>query len=501
MDALNGLMTGLSIVLQPESLLYVLIGVLLGMVVGVLPGLGPTATIAILLPITLGLPPELSMIMLAGVYYGSMYGGTVTSVLLNLPGEAASVVTAIDGYQMARQGRAGPALGMAAIGSFVGGLVATVLLLVVAAPLSKIAATFGYPEFASVAVLGLLFVSALSSGSPAKAYASAGLGLLLAAIGLDPVSGEPRFTFGTTQLMAGIDIVAIAVGIFGIGEVLYNLRHREKPEILQSKVRVWPSRQDLRKSTLPIARGTIIGSLMGIVPGAGGTLSSFLSYATEKRVSKDPSRFGKGAIEGVAGPETANNAGATSSFVPLLTIGMPSNAVMALMFGALLLQGITPGPRLIAEEPSIFWGVIASMLVGNVILVVLNLPLVGVFIRILRVPIGVLGALTILVSLIGVYAINVRLFDIFVVIAMGALGYAMRRTGFPAGPLILAFVLGEIIDEAVRSSLLMSDGSFAIFVTRPGSGIILAVCALVIVWQIWRSRRSSSNEVWAMDDE
>ncbi|MGY1723515.1 tripartite tricarboxylate transporter permease [Blastococcus sp. SYSU DS0533] len=484
MDALNGLTTGLSVVADPANLLYIVLGVLLGMVVGILPGLGPTATIAILLPITFSLEPATSLMMLAGVYYGSMYGGTITSVLLNLPGEAASVVTTLDGYQMARKGRAGPALGIAAIGSFVGGIAGTLALLLVAAPLAVVAAKFGYPEFATMALLGLLFVTALSSGSTAKAFVAAGAGLLLAAVGLDPVSGSPRLTFGSTEMMGGIDFVALAMGVFGLGEVLYNLRHSGEPDVLTRKIRVWPSRAELRQSRGAIARGTGIGTVLGLVPGAGGTLSSLMSYALEKRVSKDPSRFGEGAIEGVAGPETANNAGATTSFVPLLTIGIPSNSVMALMFGALLIQGITPGPTLITEQPGVFWGVIASMFVGNLILLVLNLPLVGGFIQLLRVRIGVLGALTILVSMVGVYAVNVRSFDLFFVVVMGIVGYWMRRTGFPAGPLVLAFVLGDIIDQAVRSSLLVSRGDFSIFVTRPVSAAFLGLCVLVVVWQV-----------------
>lgn len=490
MSVVDGLLEGFSVAAQPENLLFVLLGVVVGMVVGVLPGLGPTASIAILLPVTFSLDAPTAVIMLAGIYYGSMYGGTITSVLLNLPGEAASVVTTLDGYQMARQGRAGPALGIAAIGSFVGGVAATVVLVAATAPLASLAAGFGPPELAAVGVLGLVLVTVLAKGSIWKALVMVGAGLLLSTVGQDPVAGTPRFTFGTVELLSGIDFVALAMGLFGIGEVLYNLRSTEQGTLIQRKVRnVWPSRDDLRRSRGPIARGTLLGSLAGLIPGAGGTLSSMMSYGLEKRRAADPSRFGRGAIEGVAGPETANNAGSTTSFVPLLTIGMPANSVMALMFGALLLHGITPGPELVAEYPEVFWGVIASMFLGNIVLLVLNLPMVGVFVQLLRVRAGILGAITVLITMVGVYAVNSRPFDLVLVLGAGVLGYLMRKAGFEPGPLVLAFILGGVIDEAFRKSLLMSNGDPVIFVARPVAAVIVGVAAALLIGQFFRARR------------
>ncbi|MER6561774.1 tripartite tricarboxylate transporter permease [Streptomyces sp. NPDC001027] len=482
---MDGVLRGLEVATEPTNVLFVGIGVVIGMVIGVLPGLGPGATIAMLLPLTFGLDPSTAVIMLAGIYYGSMYGGTITSVLLNLPGEATSVITAIDGHAMAKQGRAGPALGIAAIGSFVGGIVASVALVVVSGPLASVASRFGPPEYAAVGILGLALVTVLASGSTAKALVMAGVGLLLATIGQDPISAEPRFTFGFVDLLGGLDFVPIVMGLFGVGDILHNLRHREPIALGKEKIgRALPTRSDLRQSTGAIGRGTAIGTAVGLVPGAGGTLSSMISYAVEKRWAKDPSRFGKGAIEGVAAPETANNAGATSSFVPLLTIGIPANAAMALMFGALMMQGITPGPDLVDAHPDVFWGVIASMFIGNIMLLALNIPLVAVFIQLLRVPPGILAATTVLVSLIGVYALNSSTTDMIVLVVASLVGYLLRKAGYEPSPLVLAFILGAILDKAFRTSLLMSDGSPTIFVSRPVSATILGLGLVVILAQV-----------------
>ncbi|WP_109336060.1 tripartite tricarboxylate transporter permease [Rhodococcus oxybenzonivorans] len=487
----SGIITGVETTLTPMNLLFVLLGVLAGMVIGVIPGLGPTATIALLLPLTYSLEPATAVILLAGIYYGSMYGGTITSVLLRLPGEAASVVTTFDGYQMARQGRAGPALGIAAIGSFVGGLVAVVGLVLLAPVLASFALKFGPPEFAVVALLGIVLAAYLASRRFAAALLMAFCGLLLATVGQDSIEGSARFTFGSLELLNGLDFVAVAMGLFGLGELLYTLEHSRQPAGTVARVgHVLPSRAELRQSRGPIARGSLIGFVLGLVPGGGGMVASLASYATEKRRSKNPERFGRGAIEGVAGPETANNAGSQSSFIPLLTLGLPPNPVLALILGALLIQGVTPGPQLMNEHPDIFWGVIASMVVGNVILLVLNLPLVRVFIRILDVRVAILVALAVVVTMLGVFSINNSIFDLWVVLVFGVLGYVMRKLGFEPGPLVLAFVLGVLLEPAIRQTLLISGGDVTVFVTRPISGTMLALAVVFIGVMAVRSVRA-----------
>jgi putative tricarboxylic transport membrane protein len=487
---LEGIGQGFAVALDPTNLLYVFIGVLIGTVIGVLPGLGPTATIALLLPLTYTIEPATAVILLAGIYYGSMYGGTITSVLLRLPGEAASVVTTFDGYQMAKQGRAGPALGIAAVGSFIGGILAVVGLILLAPPLADLAVSFGPPEYVALTALGILMVTYLGTGSPLKSLSMAALGLLLATVGQDPITGTARFTFGQTSLFDGVDFVAVAMGLFGVGEILHSLERTEKVQAVTSKIRhIWPTRKDFRDSAGAIARGSVLGFAIGVLPGGGGVISSLASYALEKRRAKDPSRFGKGAIEGVAGPETANNASSTSAFIPLLTLGIPANVVLALIFGALLVQGITPGPQLITDEPEVFWGVIASMLIGNVMLLALNIPLVGVFVQLLRVRAGVLAAFALVVTMAGVFSVNNDVFDMWVVLAFGVIGWLMKKTGFEPGPLVLAFVLGSIMERAFRQSMLLSGGSLDIFVTRPLSGGLLAVMAVVIVLSVIAARR------------
>lgn len=501
MDVLQSIVSGFEVVLEPTNLLYVFGGVLIGMVIGVIPGLGPAATIALLLPLTYVIPPESAVIMLAGIYYGAYYGGTITSVLLRLPGEAASVVTTFDGYQMAQQGRAGPALGIAAIGSFIGGIISVVGLMFLAPPLATFALRFGPPEFTALALLGILLVTYLGTKSFVKSLIVACFGLLLATVGIDLISGVPRFTFGVTNLLDGLDFVAIVMGVFGVGEVLYNLEQEGRMSMVAARVsHVWPTMRDWAQAKGAIFRGSILGFFIGLLPGGGGVVSSLASYALEKRRAREPERFGKGAIEGVAGPETANNAGSTSAFIPLLTLGIPPNAVLALIFGALLIQGITPGPQLISENPEVFWGVISSMAIGNLVLLVLNIPLVGVFVQLLRLRISILAAVIVIITMVGVYSVNNSIFDMWIMLAFGALGYVMRKTGFEPGPLVLAFVLGPLIEESFRQSMLLSNGNPAIFLTRPISGTLFGIVIVVIAFSIfqfsrkqWFSERDPQN--------
>jgi putative tricarboxylic transport membrane protein len=485
---------GFTVVLEPTNLLYCLIGVVIGMLVGVLPGLGPAATIAILLPITIGLEPVTSIIMLAGIFYGAQYGGTITSVLLKLPGEASSVVTVFDGHALARQGKAGTALGIAAIGSFVGGTVSIVALTFLAPLVAGFALDFGPPEYTALALLGILLVSTVSSGSRIKALIAALLGLLLATVGRDAFTGGQRFTFGDLNLADGLDFVPIAMGLFGLGEILYNLEQRHTTVSPPAKVaNVWPSRADLRQSSGAIGRGSVLGFVLGILPGGGATLSSLAAYAMEKKRSKTPERFGQGAVEGVAAPETANNAAATSSFIPLLTLGIPANGTMAVIFGALLLQGVPVGPQLVKQEPELFWGVVSSMYIGNILLLIMSIPLVGLFVRILRVRAAILAPITVLITLIGVYTVNNSVFDIGLVIVFGALGYVMKKAGFDPGPLVLAFVLGALLEDSLRRSLLIFGGDAAQFFTRPISGTLLVVFVLVALAPVIRTALARRN--------
>jgi putative tricarboxylic transport membrane protein len=471
---------GFAVVLEPTNLLYCLVGVVIGMLVGVLPGLGPAATIAILLPLTFNLDAVSAVIMLAGIFYGAQYGGTITSVLLRLPGEASSVVTVFDGHALARQGRAGTALGIAAIGSFVGGTVSVVALTLVAPAVAGFALDFGPPEYTALALLGILLVATISSGGRLKALIAACIGLLLAVVGRDAFTGGDRFTFGSLDLADGLDFVPIAMGLFGLAEILHNLEQRHRPVHEPARVTdVWPSRAELRQSGGAIGRGSVIGFVLGILPGGGAVISSLAAYAVEKRRSKHPERFGNGALEGVAAPETANNAAATSSFIPLLTLGIPANATMAVIFGALLIQGVSVGPQLVEENPELFWGVVNSMYVGNVLLLIMSIPMVGLFVRILRVRPAVLAPITVLITLIGAYTVNNSVFDIALVVAFGALGYLMKKCGFDPGPLVLAFVLGSLLEDSLRRSLLIFDGDPTGFLTRPISGTLLALFLVV----------------------
>ncbi|MEV0699761.1 tripartite tricarboxylate transporter permease [Saccharopolyspora sp. NPDC050389] len=496
---LTPVLDGFGVVLEPTNLLYCLIGVVIGMLVGVLPGLGPAATIAILLPLTFEVEPVTAIIMLAGIFYGAQYGGTITSVLLRLPGEASSVVTVFDGHALARQGRAGTALGIAAIGSFIGGTASIVVLSVLAPLIAGFALDFGPPEYTALALLGILLVATVSSGGRLKAVVAACIGLLLAVVGRDTFTGAERFTFDLLPLSDGLDFVPIAMGLFGLGEILYNLEERRQGATAVTRVaNAWPSRADLRQSAGAIGRGSVLGFVLGVLPGGGATLSSLAAYALEKRRSKTPERFGSGAVEGVAAPETANNAAATSSFIPLLTLGIPANATMAMIFGALLIQGVTPGPQLVDEQPELFWGVVNSMYIGNILLLVMSIPLVGLFVKILRVRGTVLAPITVLITLVGAYTVRNSVFDIGLVIVFGVLGYLMKKFGFEPGPLVLAFVLGALLETSLRRSLLLFDGDPAGFVTRPISGTLLALLVLVVLLpllqKLIRSRRARERE-------
>jgi len=430
-----------------------------------------------------------AIILMAGVFYGAMYGGSTTSILLNIPGEAASVVTCIDGYQMAKRGRAGPALGVAAIGSFIAGTIGLLGLTLVAPPLAEFALSFGPPEYFSLTVLGLLLATYLAGASPLKGLIMAVLGLILASVGLDPISGAVRFDFGNVNLQSNIDFVTIAMGLFGVGEILINLEESEAASILTTTIKnIWPSAVDLARSWWAMIRGSIIGFVVGILPGGGAVISSLVSYAVEKRMSKHPEEFGQGAIEGVAGPEAANNSAASSSFIPLLTLGIPGNASTAMIFAALLIQGITPGPFLLKEHGDVFWGVVASMYIGNVMLLVLNLPLVGMWAQLLRVPYAYLAPLVAVLTLVGVYSVNNSTFDIWLMIWMGLLGYLARKLKFDLGPLLLAFVLGPIMERSLRQALLMSSGSVGIFFSRPISAVLMGLAILFVVGNLVSAR-------------
>jgi TctA family transporter len=501
MDLLANLQLGFETALSPVNILYCFVGVLLGTLVGVLPGIGPTATIAMLLPITFNFDPVTSLIMLAGIYYGAQYGGSTTAILINLPGESSSAVTAIDGYQMARQGRAGAALATAALGSFFAGTVATFVLVLFAPPLARIALNFGPPEYFSLIVLGLVASIALAHGSVIKALAMIVLGLLFGAVGQDVYTGTPRFTFGQRELYSGINFVSVAVGIFGVAEILRNLEDEKTRTVLVKSVSgLWLSRADFRRIAGPVLRGTGLGSILGILPGGGHVLSSFASYSIEKRISRDPSQFGKGAIEGVAGPESANNAAAQTSFIPLLTLGLPAHPVMALMVGAFIIQGITPGPNVITDEPALFWGIIVSMWVGNLLLVLLNLPLIGIWVKMLTIPYNVLFPAIIAFACIGCYSIGLNAYHIYAIAFFGILGYVLVKLGCEPAPLLLGFVLGPLLEEHLRRAMIISRGDPTVFVTRPISAGLLVAAAVALVIAILPAIRRKREEVFQEED-
>lgn len=482
MNVLQDLLYGFSICLQPMNLLACFAGVFIGTLIGVLPGIGPAGAMSLLLPVSFGLSPVGAIIMLSGIYYGAMYGGSTTSILVNIPGEAASVVTCLDGHQMALQGRAGPALGISAFGSFIAGTFGLIGLMFLASPLAEFALKFGPPEYFSLMWLGMSVLIYLTQGSILRGLAMAGIGLFLSLIGQDIVAGTERYTFGLLGLVDGVGLIPMVMGLFGVSEILLGLEKQQERTVVETSIKhLFPNKEDWRKSAKPIGRGTMIGFFLGILPGGGAVISSFLSYAIEKRFSRHPERFGQGAIEGVAGPEAANNAASSGSFIPLFSLGIPSNIIMALLLGALMIHGLRPGPLLLAEHPEIFWGTLASMYVGNVMLLALNLPLIGIWVKILRVPYRLLFPLILLFCLIGAYSGSTNVFDIYVMIFFGVLGYALRKLDYEAAPLVLAFVLGPMLEQNLRQALLLSDGSLATFVTRPISAVSLALSALLLL--------------------
>ena len=482
MDWLQNIILGFQVCLQPINLLYCFIGVFIGTLIGVLPGIGPLGAMAILLPTTFHAPPLASIIMLAGIYYGAQYGGSTTSILVNIPGEASTVITCLDGYQMARQGRAGPALGISAFGSFIAGTFGVIGLMILAHPLARAALRFGPPEYFSLMVLGLIILTYLAQKSFIKSIIMGTLGLVLSYVGLDMVSGQERFTLSIPELIDGVGIIPIAMGLFGIAEILENLEVTITRSLFKTHIKgILPSIKDWADSIWAIIRGTVLGFFLGILPGGGAVLASFVSYAVEKRVSKHPERFGKGAIEGVAGPESANNAASSGCFIPLMTLGIPSNVVMAMLFGGLLIHGLQPGPLLLKEHPDIFWGIITSMYIGNVMLLLLNLPLIGIWVQLLKVPFRLLFPMIVLFCLVGVYSVNNSVFDIGMMIIFGIFGYVMRKYDYEPAPLILAFVLGPMLEQGMRQSLLMSEGSFTIFLVRPISAVSLLIGAFLLI--------------------
>ncbi|NJL07099.1 MAG: tripartite tricarboxylate transporter permease [Methylacidiphilales bacterium] len=483
MELFGQLGQGFEAALTLTNLLYCLIGVTLGTLVGVLPGIGPVATIAMLLPATYGQEPLSALIMLAGIYYGAQYGGSTSAILVNLPGESSSVVTCLDGHAMARQGRAGAALGIVALGSFFAGTVSTLLIAAIAAPLAAVALKFGPAEYFSLMVLGLVAAVVLASGSLAKAIAMTVLGLVIGLVGTDVNSGAVRFSFGIPELADGFGFVVVSMGLFGIAEIIHNIEKGAQRDVYAAAVSgIWPKREDFRASWKPVLRGTFLGSLLGILPGGGAVLSAFAAYTLEKKLARDPTRFGRGAIEGVAAPEAANNAGAQTSFIPLLTLGIPPNAVMALMVGAMMIHGIVPGPQVMTDKPDLFWGLIASMWIGNLMLVLLNLPLIGIWIRLLRVPYHLLYPAILVFCCIGVYSVNQSAVEVMFAAGFGILGYVFIKLRCEPAPLLLGFVLGPLMEENLRRALLLSRGDPTVFLTRPLSlALLLAALALVVM--------------------
>src|SRR6186713_1617632 len=496
-DLLANLWMGFGVAANPYNIMFCLLGALVGTLVGVLPGIGTVATIAMLLPITFGLPPVGALIMLAGIYYGAQYGGSTTSILVNIPGEATSVVTALDGHQMARQGRAGAALSIAAIGSFFAGCVATVLVAALGAPLTAMALLFGPAEYFSLMVLGLIFAVVLAKGSVLKALTMILTGLLLSMIGSDLETGAERMTWGVPELSDGIGFVVVGMGMFGFGEILRNLEQPGTREIVQAKVTgLMPTLPDLKAAAGAIGRGTVIGSLLGILPGGGAIIASFAAYTLEKRVSKNPQKFGRGAIEGVAAPESANNAAAQTSFIPLLTLGIPPNAVMAMMVGAMTIHGIVPGPQVMQKQPELVWGMIASMWVGNLMLLIINLPLVGIWVRLLRVPYRLMFPSIVVFCCIGIYSVNNAPVDVMLAGAFGLVGYWLIKHDFEPAPLLLGMVLGPLMEENLRRALLISRGDWSVFVTRPVSAYLLQIAILLLVVAVLPSLRKKRDEVF-----
>ncbi|MCC6889165.1 MAG: tripartite tricarboxylate transporter permease [Hyphomicrobiales bacterium] len=485
MDLIANIGLGLSVAAQPNNVLFAFIGALIGTLIGVLPGLGPLATLSMLLPITYYLQPVTALIMLAGIYYGAQYGGSTTAILVNLPGESSSVVTTIDGHQMALQGRAGSALAVAGLGSFFAGTVATLVIAALVQPLTELALTFGAAEYFSLMVLGLVAAVVMSRGGIAKALAMIVLGLLLGLIGTDVHSGIQRYTFGVPELFDGLDFVIVAVGMFGLGSIIVSLEAKEDAQsisVLKEKIsRLWPSREDFRLAWPAAMRGTALGCVLGVLPGGGAVLSSFAAYSIERKLAKDPSRFGKGAVEGVAGPESANNAGAQTAFIPMLTLGIPPNPVMALMVGAMMIHGVRPGPQVLEQRPDIFWGLIASMWIGNLMLIVINLPMIGIWVRLLRVPYRILFPAILLFSSIGVYSVHNNVTEVCLTAGFAVLGYVFTKIGCEPAPLALGFVLGPLLEDALKRAMLLSRGDPLVFFQRPISAVLLIMALAVLV--------------------
>jgi putative tricarboxylic transport membrane protein len=499
-DFFSNLSLGFGVALSLQNLGLAFLGCLVGTLVGVLPGVGPIATIAMLLPITFGLDPTGALIMLAGIYYGAQYGGSTTAILVNIPGEATSVVTALDGHQMARQGRAGVALGIAAIGSFFAGTVATLVIAALGKPLTGLALLFGPTEYFSLMIMGLVFAVVLAHGSILKAVAMILVGVLLSTVGTDLETGEERMTFGLPFLADGIDFAVLAMGIFGIAEILRNLDHTETRDVVRQAIgRLLPSKDDFKQSYKPVLRGTLIGAILGILPGNGAVLGPFAAYTVEKKLAKDPKRFGRGAIEGVAGPESANNAGAQTSFIPLLTLGIPPNAVMALMVGAMTIHGIIPGPQVMTKNPTLFWGMIASMWVGNLMLLIINLPLVGLWVRLLKVPYRLLFPAILMFCCIGIYSINSLPTDVMFIAFFGLVGYGLIKLGFEPAPLLLGFVLGKLMEENFRRALIIARGEITTFIDHPVSAGLLIVAAIVFLLAMLPTVRKGRDEVFVED--
>ncbi len=499
MEMIGQVFTGFQVALQPANLLYCFIGVLLGTLIGVLPGIGPVATISILLPITFKITPVSAIIMLAGIYYGAQYGGSTTSILLNIPGEATSVVTTLDGYQMARQGRAGPALGMAAFGSFIAGSICLLAMTFLAKPFASLGLLFGPPEYFALMILAMVILIYLAQGSLLKALISALFGLALTFVGTDNQTGSLRFTFGQMYLADGFDLVPLIMGLFGLSEVLLNVEQELTQDVLNTKiVNLFPTVADWIRCKWAILRGTVIGFLLGILPGAGPVISTFVAYSLEKKISKHPEQFGSGVIEGVAAPESANNASAQGAFIPLFSLGIPPNVTMAILFGALMIHGLQPGPLLIKDHPDFFWGVVTSMYVGNVMLLVLNLPLIPLWVKVLKIPYPILFPMIVLFCVVGAYSLNNSSIDILVMTCFGVIGYLMKKLEYEAAPMIMGFVLGPILETSFRRSLVMSGGSLGIFVSRPiAVGIIVLAASLLAIslFSNLRTVRPKTDEV------
>jgi putative tricarboxylic transport membrane protein len=496
-DLLSNLALGFSVALSAQNVTLAFTGCLIGTLIGVLPGVGPIATITMLLPVTFGIEPTGAIIMLAGIYYGAQYGGSTTAILVNIPGEVTAVVTTLDGHEMAKQGRAGAALGIAALGSFVAGTLATLVVAALAAPLTRVALLFGAADYFALMVAGLAFAVVLARGSVPKAIAMTLVGVLLSTVGTDLEAGVDRMTFGWAPLADGIEFAVLAMGVFGFAEVLRNLDVTEQLDVVERPIgRLLPSGEDLRRSAAPILRGSLVGAALGILPGNGAVLGPFASYAMEKRLARDPGRFGRGAIEGVAGPESANNAGAQTSFIPLLSLGIPPNAVMALMVGAMTIHGIVPGPLVMTRNAQLFWGVIASMWIGNVMLLVINLPLVGLWVRFLKVPYRILFPAILLFSCIGIYSVNSSPADVVLTAGFALAGYALSRLDLETPPLLLGFVLGRLLEENLRRALVLARGDLSVFVQRPISAAFLALAAIVLATAVMPAVRTRRKEVF-----